>query len=163
MLTDTSDSASPEVWVEIRVDDGSSERTTTYIGTLRQDLLDAWTRIEHGECWFHLRNVLWQHVIEEGTAQQPEPTTSRPTVLERLMGMPPPSPTPQPTRYPEHSPLISQTEKAKYWGYTNDLYVRLDRVFRIMRLTDEYVEAVVHPALELHLGNTPPTPDSSEG
>lgn len=78
MLIDNSDSASPEVWVEIRVDDGSSERASTYIGTLRQDLLEAWTGIEHGECWFHLRNVLWQHDIEDMTSQKAVPAASLP-------------------------------------------------------------------------------------
>lgn len=145
MLTQTPNPSHTEVWVEVRVDDGSSDRSVSYIGSLRRDLLEAWTRIEQGECWFHLRNVLWYH--EEEEASVPNAASGSFSLFGWLQASQTAS---GQAVHPEQRGLMCQAEKAKFWGYTNDIYLRLDRVFRIMLLTTEYVETVVLPALQRH-------------
>lgn len=153
MLTQTPNQSHTEVWVEVRVDDGSSDRSVSYIGSLRRDLLEAWTRIEQGECWFRLRNVLWYH--EEEVVDMPDAASGSLSLFgwfqtnQRASGQ---------TTHAAKRGLMCQAEKARYWGYTNDIYLRLDRVFRIMLLTTDYVETVVLPALERHAQAQPAVP-----
>lgn len=152
MLEKQPNESSSCLWVEVRVDDGNestSRHTTSYIGRLEHDILDAWTRIEHGEYWFLLTDVLWYY------SPPAKPDAPPRNWLTSLLNEDPES-SDNIEPEPAFRPLIRQSQQADYWGYADRIYLRLDRVYRIIPLSAEYIEQAVIPALERHPEKTIP-------
>ena len=157
MLTQAQD-ADAKVWVEVRVDDGSVDapprNIVVYIGRVHRELLQEWARIEHGEYWFMLDDVLWWR---EDPAP---PAPAKSGWISKLVDASADQDDDEDST-PEYRTLIRQSDRARYWGYGDQLYLRLDRVYRITPLAAEYVERVVLPTLqrednEADASDTPP-------